>query len=209
MGRLCRSGGYSVLELMFVCGLIATIAGMSVPTMVAGLDDYKTLSAARYMAARLQQTRVEALARGANVAVRFILSTGTTGIDAPGASVASYSYGVFVDGNGDGVKTRDIQSGIDIRLGSEERLSDQCPGVAFGTIAGLPAVDASTAPPGSDPIKLGTSNMASFTPLGTATAGSVYLLGPHGAQYVVRIFGDTGKIRVLRFNPHSRVWESA
>jgi hypothetical protein len=94
-----------------------------------------------------------------------------------------------------------------MKVQADERLSDKFPGVDSGTLPGLPAVDASTTAPGDDPVRLGSSNMAVFTPGGTATAGSLYILGPHGLQYVVRILGETGRTRILRFNVRAERWE--
>jgi type II secretory pathway pseudopilin PulG len=195
MGSARPSQGYSVLELMFVLGIVTTMAGITVPGVLAGLDDFKTLSAVRYVSARLQRTRIDALSQGVNAAIRFT----RVGV--------SYSYGVYADGNGDGIKSRDIQRGIDKQIAPDERLPDQFPGVEFGTLPGLPAVDASSTAPGSDPVKFGSSDMASFTPLGTSTAGSLYVLGPRGTQYVIRVFGETGKVRILRFTARTRRWE--
>jgi hypothetical protein len=117
-----------------------------------------------------------------------------------------YSYAVYVDGNGNGVLARDIQGGIDRRIGAIERLSEQFPGVDFGTISGLPPIDPGGSAPGSDPIRLGSGNSASFAPSGTATSGTVYVRGRAGAQYAVRIFGDTGKTRRLKFDRVVRQW---
>ena len=88
-----------------------------------------------------------------------------------------YAYEVYVDGNGNGVRTRDIQRGEDQRIGSVEHLSDHFAGVDFGVLPGLPPVDAGSAAPGTDPIKLGASSILTFTPLGTSSSGSLYLRG--------------------------------
>ena len=49
--------------------------------------------------------------------------------------------------------------------------------------------------------------MVTFTPLGTATAGSLYVRGKHNVQSVVRIFGETGRTRLLKFTRGSRTWK--
>jgi hypothetical protein len=84
-------------------------------------------------------------------------------------------------------------------------LSERFPGVEFGALPGLPAVDSGT-PPGADPIRLGVSKSVTFTPLGTASPGSLYLLGPGDRQFAVRIYGETGQTRVLRFNQSTATW---
>jgi hypothetical protein len=85
-------------------------------------------------------------------------------------------------------------------------LSAQFSGVDFSALPGLPPIDAGSTAPGADPIRLGRGNSISFTPLGTATSGSVYVLGRGGAQYAVRVFGETGRTRVLKFDPRLRSW---
>ena len=88
-----------------------------------------------------------------------------------------------------------------------ERLFDQFTGVDFGAIPGLPAVDVGGTPPGADPIRLGNSSLATFTPTGTSSSGSLYIRGRRNAQYVVRIYGQTGKTRVLKFDARTRQWK--
>lgn len=185
---------FSLIELVFVLGVAATLGAAAIPQTLASLDEIRTLGAARYVSARLQRTRMEAIVGNAAAALR--VSRATEG----------YSFSVYVDGNRNGVLSRDIQAGLDHSIQSTERLGDHFPGVDFGVVPGLPAVDSSSSPPGSDPIRLGVSDMATFTAIGTATAGSLYIRGRHDTQYVVRIFGETGKTRVLKFNPRTWQW---
>jgi len=196
MAALRTAPGYSLVEIVFVAGLSMTLAAMSVPSVVNGLDDYRAAGAARYVAARFQRTRMMAITRSAAVAIRFT------------AVGATYSYTEYVDGNGNGVLTREIQSGVDPPIGPAEQLPQQFSGVDFGVLVGLPPIDAGGTPPGADPIRLGSANSATFSPLGSATAGTVYILGRGGAQYAVRIFGATGKTRLLKFDRRTRRWSS-
>jgi len=185
--------GYSLLELLLVLGVVTTLAGIAIPHVVTAVDDQRAVGAARYVSTRLQRVRMEAIMRSADVAMQFT------------SDQRGFAYAIFVDGNHNGVLTRDIQRGIDVRLGAVERLSDNFPGVEFATFAGLPPVDPGSAPPGADPIRLGSSNLATFTALGTATPGSLYIRGRR-TQYVVRIFGDTARTRVLRFDARANTW---
>jgi hypothetical protein len=191
--RSCR--GYSLLDLLFAVGLAVALTGIAIPQVLPGLDDLRTAGAARYIAARLQHARMEAVRRSAAVAIQFV------------AANNGFSYGTYLDGNANGVRTREIVSGVDQRIGSLERLEDQFPGVDFGALPGLPSVDAGGQPPGNDPVRLGAGNMASFSSTGTASSGSLYIRGRQGAQYVVRIYGDTAKTRILKFDSRSRTWQ--
>jgi hypothetical protein len=119
----------------------------------------------------------------------------------------SFSYGVFVDGNGDGVRTQDIALSIDGQVAAFERLGDNFSGVEFGLLPALPPVEAGSSPPGTDPIKLGTSSLLSYSATGTSSSGSLYIVGRRGAQYVIRVLGDTGRTRILKFNADSNTWK--
>jgi len=189
------SDGHSLVVMLFVAGIIATASGIAVPQMLAGLDDSRAVGATRYLSSRLYRARAAAVMRSADVAIQFVP-----------AGDGGYTFAEYVDGNRNGVRTQDIDRGVDRRLGGVERLGDSFKGVEFGTIRDLPAVDPGGAEPGGNPIRLGASGFATFTALGTATPGSLYVTSARGAQYVVRIFGETGKTRVLRFNARTRLW---
>lgn len=185
---------FSLIETMFALGIAATLAAVAITQTLATLDDSRAAGAARYVSTRLHRTRMEAITRNASTALRFSSSPG------------GYTFAAYVDGNGNGVLSKDIQSGIDRSVQPPGRLGDQFPGVEFSAIAGLPAADPSGTPPGSDPIRLGSSDMVVFTAAGTATPGSLYICGRRNTQYVVRIFGETGKTSVLKFNTKSGQW---
>jgi type II secretory pathway pseudopilin PulG len=194
-GRLQSASGYSLIELLFAVGIGTTLSAMAVPGILTGLDGFRTAGAAQYVSARFQRARMEAVARSAAVAVQFT-QDGT-----------GYAYGVYVDGNGNGVLSRDILRGVDRRIGAAERLSEQFTGVDFGVLPGLPAIDPGGTPPGTDPIRLGSGSLASFAATGTCSSGTVYILGRGGTQYAVRIFGDTGRTRRLKFDRAAGRWK--
>jgi len=187
------AAGYSIVEVMFVLGLVATLSGVAVPQMLAALDDFRATGAARYMAARLQRARMEAVMRSAEVAVKFTKTP------------AGYAFAVYVDGNWNGIRSADIANGVDRLLSGPERLTDNFRETDFGTLDGLPPVDAGVPAPGNDPIRLGVSDMATFTAKGTSSAGSIYIRSRR-TQYVIRIFGTTGKTRLLKFDARSHEW---
>jgi prepilin-type N-terminal cleavage/methylation domain-containing protein len=187
--------GYTLIEILFVAALMTTIAAIATPGVLVTIDEYRAFGAVRYISARLYDTRMEAVARNADAAMRFV-QVGQ-----------SYAYAAYIDGNGNGVRARDIQRGTDRVIHAEETLPNHFTGVEFGAVAGLPAVDPPAPPPGNDPIRLGAGNMVTFTPQGTSTAGSLYIRSHRDTQYVIRIFGDTGKIRILKFNPQTGEWE--
>jgi len=185
---------FSFIEILFVLGTAATVSAVAVPETLATIDDSRTAAAARYVSTRLQRARMEAVTRSQSAALRFTLQSG------------HYDFATYVDTNHNGVLSADIQSGIDRLVQPVDRLGNHFPGVEFGAVPDLPAVDSTSSAPGSDPVRLGSSDMVTFTPTGTATSGSLYIRGRRDAQYVVRVYGETGKTRVLKFVPRSGQW---
>jgi len=180
--RAGASYGYTLIELMFAAGLVAVLAAAAIPQLTAGMERSRTFGAARYLASRLALARAQAVARSANVALLLTAADGT------------FVVGTYVDGNGDGVRTRDITAGIDTSVGIPVRLSNLFPHVAL--FLNPPAVTST----------FDTSALMSFSPLGTATSRTLYLRGAEGSQYAVRVLGATGRTRVLRFVASNGAW---
>ena len=166
---------------MFVTAAVGILAAAAVPPLNATIERTRTVSAARYLAARLALARSQAVARSANVAL-LLTTVGNT------ATVATYA-----DENGNGVRTRDIAAGIDRLTAAPVSLATLFPHV----ILSLNDPD--------DPLAT-TSALMSFTPLGTASSGTLYLRGRDGSQYAVRVLGATGRTRVLRYAALTRTW---
>lgn len=164
--------------------LATIVAGIAVPQFRATLDRSRAWAAARYLSSRMAMARMQAVTRSAHVALRFELDP------------EDATFQTFVDDNHNGVRNRDINTLIDRAIDAPARLSDLFPGIAIG-IAGNP---------GADPVRIGASNLLSFTPLGTATPGTVYVRSHDGLQLAVRVFGATGRTRVLRYVPRTREW---
>ena len=186
--------GAALIDVVCSTGLIAVLAGMAVPMLQSTRERDAAITAARFLANRFQHARVEALKRNASVAVRF----DPDDLD---------RFAVYADGDGDGVLERDIANGTDVRIGTEDRLSDFVASVGLRINQevvepeGGPAMGA-----GSDPLRVGHSTLVSFSPLGGATSGTVYLAGVTGPQMAIRMLGATGRMRVLRFDAASGQW---
>ena len=167
--------------MIFVTAAAGVLAAAAVPQLTATIEHTRTIGAARYLAARFAFARSQAVARSANVAVLLTIAGGT-------ATMAMY-----VDENGNGVRTRDIAAGIDRRADTPVNLANLFPHVVLSF--NDPADTTAT-----------TTALMSFTPLGTASSGTVYVRGRDGSQYAVRVLGATGRTRVLRYIPSTRAW---
>ena len=110
---------------------------------------------------------------------------------------------IAVDGNGDGIRTRDIHRLIDPVVGEVLHLDGG--GAGLGILQGEFVPD----PSGrgrlrgdlDDPVRAGRGNIITFTPRSTATPASIYLTDHRARMRVLRVYGGTGRVI-------SRVWRS-
>jgi len=181
--RTDTSSGYTLIELVFAAGLLAVLAAAAIPQLSAGIERSRTAGAARYLASRLALARAQAVARSANVAVQLSAAGGDT-----------FVVGTYVDGNGNGVRTLDITTGIDTLIDVPVRLASLFPHVTL--FLNDPAVTST----------FDSSALMSFSPLGTASSRTLYLRGADRSEYAVRVLGATGRTRVLRLVAANGEW---
>jgi len=67
MAPIKEHRGYSLLELIMVMGLGATLTAAAVPQYLAGLDEARVRGAAHHVSGQLQRARMEAVKRSAMV----------------------------------------------------------------------------------------------------------------------------------------------
>ncbi len=171
--------------------MMSTVA---VPVLWQATDRYRTMGAVRHVVATLHHARADAIVGGASVALRF----------APTADGIRFT--TYRDGDRDGVSTADILDGTDPVVATPRGLGE-FGAAAFGVWPGISAPDGTVLSDG-DPIRVGAANLVSLTPDGTATPGTLYVRGPGGLQYAIRIHGDTGKAQILRYARGERTWRT-
>ena len=193
--RPSGGAGFSLVEVAVVLLLLGVSAAVALPSMRTGLDGMRAAAAARHLAALVQSTRVRAVMRSVRVGLRFER-------DGDG-----YRYATYADGDGDGLRAGDVRSGLDARLTPFERIGDRFPGVALGIAATVPGVSSrDNLAADSDPIRFGASDTLTFSPLGTATSGTLYLHDRSGRQLAIRVLGATGRTRILEFSEATASW---
>jgi Tfp pilus assembly protein FimT len=166
--------------MMFVTAAVGILAAAAVPQLTSTVERTRTLNAARFLAGRLAFARAQAVMRSANVAL-MLTPAGDT-----------MTLAMYVDGNGNGVRTREA-GGVDGLLSAPVSFTTLFPHVMLSP--NDPATPSTT-----------TSTLMSFTPLGTASSGTLYLRGRDGSQYAVRVLGVTGRARVLRYVSATGTW---
>ncbi|HEY3175006.1 MAG TPA: GspH/FimT family protein [Candidatus Polarisedimenticolia bacterium] len=172
--------------------------GVAVPSISTMLSSWKLTCAARDLATELQRTRMEALARGANVGIQFE------------NTLRGDRWRLYLDGGSRGIHAAEIAAGIDTPLSMTFDLSSRYPGVRFGVArAGAPRIPPATGSlaPTDDPIALGGSDIFSASPTGESSSGTLYLTDG-GSMRAVTVFGATGRIRIWRYDGRSGQWRS-
>jgi type II secretory pathway pseudopilin PulG len=184
--RAWRACGYTLLELVFVTGVAIVIAAMAIPQAFTTIDRSRAVAATHHLAARLALARAQAVGRATTIALRFDVVSGAV------------VYSVFMDGNRNGVRTHDIHDGIDRQIDPPVALGDLFPRVTV--------INGSTDPATPGVQLSGGGNLLSFTPAGTATAGSIYIRGADRFQFAIRVLGPTGRTRLQRYDENKHAW---
>lgn len=187
--------GLGLVDALVSVALGTLMATFAVPFVGGAMERERTIIGTRYLASQLQRARLESLMRARAVAVRVELEGARTALQ------------LFADGNGNGVSQRDIARGLDSPLTLREYLDVRARDVSLRI--NQPVTDisgAGTLAPGDDPLRIGNTALVTFSPVGSATSGTLYVAAPRGPQMAIRIFGGTGRVRVLNFDARARQW---
>jgi len=191
--------GWTLVELLVVFALLGLLVAMALPHVVAAAGGVTVRLAADEVMSALRETRIVGLRLGGYVGVKFRT-----------AEDGTVTYAIYRDGDGDGVRTADIDRGVDPIVGMPRRLQHFGRSVRFGFPAGPAPRD-----PGSpgrrldrldDPIRFNRSDIASFSPLEGATPGTVYLTDGVRRLVAVRVTGRTGRVRTLTYDAAGETW---
>ena len=187
--------GVALVDIVAALALSLAMTAMAVPVVGGALDREHAIVGAQHLAGQLQRARIESLKRSAAVAVRLELV---------GDRAAARLY---VDGNGNGVVQRDIDRGTDLPLAGVGWLDAHARDVSLRI--NQPVTDAGgsgSLEPGSDPLRIGRTALVTFSPLGSASSGTLYVAAHRGPQMAVRVYGASGRVRVLMFDARTRQW---
>jgi len=187
--------GAALIDVVFAASLSITMAAIAVPVVGGTLERERIIVGTRYLAGELQRARLEALKRARSVAVRIEIIDDRTQLR------------LYFDGNGNGVLQKDIDKGVDPPLTPSAWLDDQARDISLRVNQFIVDVSGSAAlRPGDDPLRIGNTSLLTFSPLGSATGGTLYVAAHRGPQMAIRVFGATGRVRVLMFDAPSRQW---
>jgi type II secretory pathway pseudopilin PulG len=188
--------GYTLVDTIVAAALCSIMGATAVPLIGGTLDRERTIIGAQFVTGQLQRARLEALKRGRTVAVRLEVVAERTSLQ------------LFVDGDGDGVRQSDVDLGIDAALTPLEYLDDRSRGISLRVNQAITDAGGGTdqIERGADPLRIGNTALLAFSPLGSATSGTLYVAGHRGPQMAIRVFGGTGRVRLMTYYPQARQW---
>jgi len=192
------SKGYTLAELLAVLAIVAMAVAVALPAAALLRDGGRAAAGARTMATLLSAQRWKSVA-GHRVRGLQFRRVGS-----------GWSWREVADGNGNGLRTAEITLGVDPVVSDDATLERLVEHVTLGFPPGGPYPEA---PPGTellaagdDPVRFGRSDLVSFSPVGAASSGTLYVTDGHRALFAVVMLGPTARLRVWRFNPEARRW---
>jgi type II secretory pathway pseudopilin PulG len=192
-----RPRGFTLGELAAALAVAGLILLCAVPAFAALRRRAAVRSAAAELRAVFHLVRSRALARASNSGVKFTRAGPV------------WQYAIYDDGDGDGVRNDDIKSGVDRRVAPARCLwqQPQIVAIALPPFA-IKDPDGDAMAPDDSPVQFNQSAICSFSRLGQATPGTIYMTDSAGEVYAVRVYGATAKMRVLRYERGTGKWVS-
>lgn len=191
-----RGGGYSFTELSAVLAILSAAAMLSIPAAAEISRQLSMRAACNEIAAIFTRARAMAAFERRDVGIRWTSVGGDV------------TFAVYQDMNGNGVLTEEIRKGTDVLVEGPVSMQRRYPGITFSFLPGFTALDPNGDPIGnlSDPIKFGRSDICTFTPLGNASPGSIYLSNGRNRQAIVRISPSSARIQIFEWETGRKAW---
>jgi hypothetical protein len=187
--------GFTVSEVLLTISISGLVAALALP---ACLDFYRSASLSalsRKLAGFLFSSRAQAVLRKQSLALVF---------EREGEGWRCF---MAEDGDGDGVRRDDLDRGRDPIVGEVLQLRQGA--ARLGILAGRipdPSGHGYLAGNAADPVRAGAGDIITFTAHGTATPCSLYMTDGTSEMRVIRVYGGTSKIHLLRWKTGWTEW---
>ena len=190
-----RTLGYSLLEILTVLAILGVILLSVIPAFGNYRRRMSIIAASQEFQSILRKTRSRAIASGHNAGVKFI-------------SGREWTYAIYEDGDGDGVRNDDITRGIDRRTFGPAVVMPSFHLASIGLLkTKVKDPDGDPLQPDDSPVQFGRSTICSFSPIGGGTPGTLYLIDGGGQLWAARVYGSGGRVRLLRYHNVLKKWE--
>ena len=188
--------GITLIELLTTLAILSLTAALSSAAVHAFAGMSSLRAASHEIASVFSQARGRAVFRNAYSGVKWIAQNGNLTLE------------IHDDGDGDGVRNDDIDSGVDPLVFGPVSVKNRWPKVTVAFIPGFLARDPKGNPVGdlSDPIRFGHSDIASFSPVGDCSPGSVWLGDGQSRQALVRLTPGSATIGIYEWVASRRTW---
>jgi type II secretory pathway pseudopilin PulG len=190
--------GLQLIELLVVVALIGLTCAAVLPSIAELRTAGRGAAAAREMALTFQALRWKSVTQNRNHGLLFTVQDG------------GWVWFEVADGNGNGLSSAEIRRGVDLTLSGPHRLEARVSGVHLGFPPGgaVPRIPPKrgTIDDLTDPVRFGRSDLISFSPLGSASSGTLYLTDGRSGLFGVVLFGPTARVRVWRFDRRTGRW---
>lgn len=108
------------------------------------------------------------------------------------------------DGDGDGLRRGDLDTGTDEFLGPVVGLSREYADLLPGRPAGVPPVSGGAE--GTGGVAFGSAALLAFSPDGSSSSGTLYLQNRWGDAAALRVYGPTGRFTLWWWEAGSGSW---
>jgi prepilin-type N-terminal cleavage/methylation domain-containing protein len=188
--------GYSFIEVLIVVALIGlmllTWGGSSLRTAERQRDfDYFR----REVVESLERCRWKAMNERSYAGAVIARNSGI------------YVSNFYVDGNANGIRIADVQSGMDAPFARAYALNRAQSDIIAGFLQdeAVPEIPPKTGflDPTGDPVKFGRSDIISFSPNGDSSSGTLYLACRSQHQmFAIVLYGATARLTVWKYSNH-------
>jgi hypothetical protein len=190
--------GLSAVELLAGLTLVGLALAVALPTVADLGAAGRAAAGARRLAITLHAQRWKAVAQQRSHGLYFEQRDGR------------WVWREVADGNGNGLRTAEVRSGTDPTLAGPHSLDHEVRGVRLGFIGGLevPRIPPrrGTLDSAGDPVRFGRPNLVSFSPLGSASSGTLFVTDGRNELLGVVLFGPTARVRVWRYDRRLGEW---
>jgi prepilin-type N-terminal cleavage/methylation domain-containing protein len=193
--RTSHANGYTLAEMLVTVAIIGLFVLVSIPAFGSIQRRFALRAATAQLRAVFHATRIRAIARGQHSGLRFFRVGG------------EWNFAVYDDGDGDGLRNDDIARGVDTLVAPPRVIFPESRVITIGLLdRTIKDPDGQNLTPRDSPVQFNRSALASFSPYGESTPGTIYITDRGRDLWAVRVYGATAKIRVTRYDAATRTW---